>query len=111
MLQPSIGRFYKNKILVFDGQHKIAAMLWGGRKEFELKVYINPETQLLNQTNISAHDTFAQTRFFSSIMVAKLGSQFGKQFEDYKNLDDGSKKTEKGFIDYLKEKEHPSEIL
>ena len=108
VLQPSIGRFYKNKILVFDGQHKIAAMLWGGRKEFELKVYINPETQLLNQTNISAHDTFAQTRFFSSIMVAKLGSQFGKQFEDYKNLDDGSKKTEKGFIDYLKEKEQLS---
>lgn len=108
VLQPSIGRLYKDRILIFDGQHKIAAMLWGGRKEFELKVYINPEPQLLNKTNISAHDKYAQTRFFSSIMVSKLGSQFGKQFEDYKNLEDGSKKSEAGFVKYLKEKEQLS---
>ncbi|EQB39704.1 hypothetical protein M947_05105 [Sulfurimonas hongkongensis] len=102
VLQPSIARLYKNKILVFDGQHKIASMLWGGRKEFELKIYINPDPQILNNTNIAAHDKFAQTRFYSSIMVSKLGSQFGKQFEDYKNKEDEEKKSELGFINHLK---------
>ncbi len=105
VLQPSIARLYKNKLLVFDGQHKIAAMLWGGRKTFELKVYIEPDPQVLNNTNIAAHDKFAQTRFYSSIMVSKLGSQFGKQFENYKNREDGEKKSEDGFVQYLKQSE------
>ncbi|MCK5855356.1 MAG: HNH endonuclease [Sulfurovaceae bacterium] len=102
VLQPSIARLHKNKILVFDGQHKIAAMLWGGRKSFELKVYIDPDPQVLNNTNIAAHDKFAQTRFYSSIMVAKLGSQFGKQFEDYKNKEGDEKKSELGFVQHLR---------
>jgi hypothetical protein len=108
VLNPSIGRLHKNKILIFDGQHKIASLLWGERKDFELKIYINPDPKSLNQTNISAHDKFAQTRFFASIMVAKLGSQFGKQFEEYKNLEDGVKKTEAGFVKFVKNSEQLS---
>ncbi|MCF7824209.1 MAG: HNH endonuclease [Candidatus Marinimicrobia bacterium] len=105
VLQPSLGRFYKDKVLIFDGQHKIASMLWGGRQTFEIKVYIDPDPQVLNNTNIAAHDKFAQTRFYSSIMVSKLGSQFGKQFEDYKNKEDGQKKSESGFLQYLRTNE------
>ncbi|MFN8250768.1 MAG: HNH endonuclease signature motif containing protein [Ferruginibacter sp.] len=102
VLHPSIARLYKNKILVFDGQHKIASLLWNERKDFELKIYIDPDPKSLNQTNISAHDKFAQTRFFSSVMVAKLGSQFGKQFEEYKNVEDQNKKTEAGFVKFVR---------
>jgi HNH endonuclease len=105
VLQPSICRLHKGKILVFDGQHKIASLLWGGTDSFECKVYIKVEPKLLNETNISAHDKFAQTRFYSSIMVAKLGSQFGKEFEDYKALEDDGLKTESGFISFLKNKD------
>jgi hypothetical protein len=102
VLHPSIARLYQNKILVFDGQHKIASLLWNERKDFELKIYIDPDPKNLNQTNISAHDKFAQTRFFSSVMVAKLGSQFGKQFDEYKNVEDGVKKTESGFVKFVR---------
>jgi hypothetical protein len=77
-------------------------MLWENRNIFELKIYLNPDAHLLNQTNIAAHDKFAQTRFYSSIMVSKLGSQFGKLFDEYKNAEDDSTKSEKGFVDYLK---------
>jgi len=59
VLQPSLARLHENKILVFDGQHKIAAMLWGERKVFELKIYISPDPKALNKTNIAAHDKFA----------------------------------------------------
>jgi len=102
VLQPSIARLHNNRILIFDGQHKIASLLWNSRKEFECKIYINPDARLLNQANISAHDKFAQTRFYSSIIINKLGSQFGKDFEDYKNLEDGQNKSEMGFYNYMK---------
>ena len=105
VLQPSLGRLVNNRIRLFDGQHKIAALLWNGRQVFECKVYLNPDIRLLNQTNIAAHDTYAQTRFFSSIMVLKLGGQFGADFETYKNLEDGHVKSEAGFTEYLLGKE------
>ncbi|HYN22635.1 MAG TPA: hypothetical protein VE078_16875, partial [Thermoanaerobaculia bacterium] len=101
VLQPSIGRVHQNRVVLFDGQHKIAALLWTGRREFECKIYVDPDLRLLNETNISAHDRFAQTRFFSSIMVLKLGSEFGADFENYKNLEDGLPKSEAGFMRYL----------
>lgn len=105
VLQPSIGRIDGNKIVLFDGQHKAASLLWTGRRDFECKIYINPNLEVLNQANISAHDKFAQTRFFSSIMVLKLGAQFGKDFEDYKNTENGQEKTEQGFIEYVSTKD------
>jgi hypothetical protein len=112
VLQPSICRLHNGRILVFDGQHKIAALLWSGRRDFECKVYLEPDPEQLNQTNIAAHDQFAQTRFFSSILVAKLGAQFGKQFEDYKHSDRHVHKSENGFLEYLAERENltPGEV-
>lgn len=101
VLQPSIGRLDDGQILVFDGQHKMAALLWNGQREFECKVYLSPDLRLLNDTNISAHDKFAQTRFFSSIMVLKLGTEFGTDFESYKNKEDDTSKNEAGFMTCL----------
>lgn len=101
VLQPSIGRVKDNKIVLFDGQHKVAALLWTGRSDFECKIYLNPDLRILNQTNIAAHDKFAQTRFFSPVLIQKLGQQFGNDFEAYKNIEDDQEKTEVGFLDYL----------
>lgn len=109
VLQPSVGRIVNERIRLFDGQHKIAALLWNGRNDFECKIYLSPDLHRLNLTNIAAHDKFAQTRFYSSIMVMKLGSQFGNDFENYKKLEDGQSKSEAGFIDYLHRQDGPSQ--
>lgn len=101
VLQPSIGRIRRERLVLFDGQHKIAALLWNNRREFECKIYLAPEPRLLNETNISAHDKYAQTRFYSSIMVDKLGSQFGAEFKSYKDLESGEAKSEAGFMRFL----------
>ncbi len=101
VLQPSIGRVVGNRLKLFDGQHKIAGLLWAGRREFEVKVYMTCDIRLLNQTNISAHDKFAQTRFYSSIMVMKLGSLFGADFEEYKKDENEDIKSEAGFLKWL----------
>ncbi len=103
VLQPAIGRTIGNRIKIFDGQHKIAALLWNNRRDFECKIYFGDfEPRLLNATNIAAHDAYTQTRFYSSIMILKLGNQFGKDFEDYKNSDT-QPKSEVGFMKYLSE--------
>ncbi len=101
VLQPSVGRVSRQRILMFDGQHKIAALLFNGRKEFECKIYLQPDLRLLNQTNVAAHDKYSQTRFATSIMVIKLGKEFGADFENYKNLEDGAVKSEANFIKFL----------
>lgn len=105
VLQPSIGRLVDERILLFDGQHKAAALMWGGRKTLECKIYVKPDVRILNQANISAHDKFAQTRFFSSILILKLGNQFGKDFDEYKDREDVEKKTEAGFLEFLEQKD------
>ena len=102
VLQPSIGRIHQGRILLFDGQHKIAALLWNNRRVFECKIYLTSDLRLLNDTNIAAHDKFAQTRFYSSIMVQKLGTEFGNDFTEYRNLEDGTAKSESGFMKYLR---------
>jgi hypothetical protein len=79
----------------------MAAPLWTARRKFECKIYIEPNLRLLNDTNIAAHDNFSQTRFFASIMVARLGSEFGADFDKYKNLEDAATKSEAGFMRYL----------
>lgn len=101
VLQPAVGRISGRKIVLFDGQHKTAALLWNGRRDFECKIYLNPDLRVLNQTNISAHDKFSQTRFYSSIMVLKLGDEFGADFENYKDLEDDNIKSEAGFMRFL----------
>ena len=101
VLQPSIGRIHQHRVVLFDGQHKAAALLWAGRRDFECKIYLSPDLRVLNQTNIAAHDKFAQTRFYTSIMVLKLGSEFGTDFEKYKNLEDNATKSEAGFMKFL----------
>ncbi len=101
VLQPSIGRVVGNRLKLFDGQHKIAGLLLAGRREFEVKVYVTCDIRLLNQTNISAHDKFAQTRFYSSIMVMKLGALFGADFEEYKKDEGEVSKSEAGFLKWL----------
>ncbi|MDE5464374.1 HNH endonuclease [Bradyrhizobium sp. CSS354] len=101
VLQPSIGRITGSHIRLFDGQHKIAALLMNGRRVFECKIYLNPNLRLLNDTNIAAHDAFAQTRFYSSIMVMKLGAEFAQDFEDFKNLEQPQIKNEQAFFHYV----------
>lgn len=66
-----------------------------------MQIYIDLDLRLLNETNIAAHDNFAQTRFYSSIMVGKLGAEFSKDFDDFKNLDQPGSKSEIAFFSYL----------
>ena len=105
VLQPSLGRIVDDKIKLFDGQHKAAAILWNDRRNIECKIYVEPDMRQLNRTNISAHDEFSQTRFYTSIMISKLGAEFEADFEIYKNAENWQTKSEAGFVEFLRGKD------
>ena len=101
VLQPSIGRVDNGRVKIFDGQHKIAGLLWNERKYFECKVYCeDADTRILNRTNISAHDRYSQTRFSASIMIGKLGKEFAEALDAYR-ASPGEEKTEDGLLGFI----------
>lgn len=56
-----------SKLYVFDGQHKAAAQILLGVKVLPVRVFLNPDVDLLLTTNTNAGDTLRQVAFDISI--------------------------------------------
>jgi hypothetical protein len=98
-LAPAICRLTNGSVLLFDGQHKSAAQIWAGRKEVECKVYVEPDTKVLKETNLAAHDKFRQMPFFTSVLISKWADIFKEEWEEYVQME--GEKSEDGFVDFL----------
>jgi len=98
-LSPSICRCETGVLLLFDGQHKAAAQIWSGRKNIECKVYVNPESKRLKETNLEAHQAHRQMPFYSSELMRKYADICGEDWSEYTALE--GRKSEKGFVDFL----------
>jgi hypothetical protein len=99
-LAPSICRLDDNgALLLFDGQHKAAAQIWSGRKAIECKVYIQPESKRLKETNLEAHQSYRQMSFYSSELMRKYADICGEDWDEYAVLE--GRKSEKGFVEFL----------
>jgi hypothetical protein len=61
------------KIKIFDGQHKAAAQILLGVKELPVRVFLNPDIDLLTTTNTNAGTTLRQVAFDKSVQ-RHLGS-------------------------------------
>lgn len=59
---------------VFDGQHKIAAQMLLGVRQFPVRVFLNPDLDLLLETNTRAGTVLRQVAFDRSVQ-RYLGSQ------------------------------------
>ena len=101
VLQPSIGRIDGARVKIFDGQHKIAGLLWNERDHFECKIYSEgADVRRLNLTNINAHNQYSQTRFAAPIMISKLGGIFVEAFDEYSDSS-GEERTESGLLEFI----------
>jgi len=56
-----------SKVYVFDGQHKAAAQILLGVKKIPVRIFLNPDIDLLLTTNTNAGDTLRQVAFDISI--------------------------------------------
>lgn len=99
-LSPSICRIDSDRILrLFDGQHKAAAQIWAGRKVVECKVYLEPDSIVLKETNLEAHGKFRQMSFYSHELMRKYADIFGEDWAQY--MDTEGEKSEAGFLNFL----------
>lgn len=98
-LSPSIGRLVNNQILIFDGQHKIAAQVWAGHSNVDCKIYLSPDIHDIMQTNLDAHYSLKQMSFYSSIMVGKLAQLLEKEWHEF--MSQPGFKSEESFIVFI----------
>ena len=61
------------KVRIFDGQHKAAAQILLGMRELPVRVFINPDADVLLTTNTNAGTTLRQVAFDKSVQ-RRLGS-------------------------------------
>jgi hypothetical protein len=91
-LLPSLAHFSfaedgskPGKIMLFDGQHKAAAQLFLGNRELYLRIFINPDLKLLQQTNFGAHTRLAQIHFPMAIQDKVGHDLFLPALQEYLN--------------------------
>ena len=63
----------KTKVRIFDGQHKAAAQILLGIRSLPVRVFINPDPDVLLTTNTNAGTTLRQVAFDKSVQ-RRLGS-------------------------------------
>lgn len=99
-IAPSICRIdEKNNIILFDGQHKAAAQIWAGRTMIECKVYLQPDSRELKETNLEAHGPFRQMSFYSQELMNKYADIFGDDWKEFLNTE--GEKSELLFFNFL----------
>lgn len=79
-----------SKIYIFDGQHKAAAQILLGVKELPVRVFVNPNLDVLLKTNTNAGTTLRQVAFDKSIQRHLGNSLYLDRVEQYQrehNLD------------------------
>lgn len=93
-LQISLGYIQstngKSKVMLFDGQHKAAAQIFLNIRNLPVRIFINPDTKKLIDTNLHAGTTLKQVAFDKSV-ISGLGSLIYKQhitqYQEIKNID------------------------
>lgn len=75
----------KAKIRVFDGQHKAAAQVLLGIRDLPLRIFINPDPDILLTTNTNAGTTLRQVAFDKSVQRHLGSALYFDRIERYKN--------------------------
>ncbi len=93
-------------IHIFDGQHKAAAQVLLGIREIPVRVFINPNFDILLEANTKAGTTLRQVAFDKSV-ERRLGSQlYWEKIDEYrrstKRQDDDLSFTEHDLIHFFK---------
>jgi hypothetical protein len=93
-------------VKVFDGQHKAAAQILLGVKELPVRVFVQPDLNVLLQANTHAGDTLRQVAFDTAVMRylgSTLYQERVRQFQELKHLaPDDFSFTEQDLVSFFK---------
>src|ERR1017187_1113846 len=74
----------KTRVRVFDGQHKATAQVLLGVRELPMRVFLNPDLDLLLTTNTNAGTTLRQVAFDKSVQRHLGSALFQDRIERYR---------------------------
>ena len=73
-------------VKVFDGQHKAAAQIMLGMKELPVRVFVEPDTDVLLHANTNAGSTLRQVAFDAAVMRHLGSSLFTERVRQYQEM-------------------------
>jgi hypothetical protein len=82
-LHLTLARIDDNKVRVFDGQHKAVAQILLGSKKLLLRVFINPDIDVLIETNTNAGSILSQIAFDKSTMRQLNNTLYSEKVKEY----------------------------
>ena len=74
------------QLKVFDGQHKAAAQILLGVKELPVRVFVQPDTNVLLQANTNAGDKLRQVAFDTAVIRHLGSSLFVERIRQYQTM-------------------------
>lgn len=74
------------KLKVFDGQHKAAAQILLGTRELPLRVFVQPDTNVLLQANTNAGGKLRQVAFDAAVMRHLGSSLYVERVKKYQSM-------------------------
>jgi hypothetical protein len=94
------------QVKVFDGQHKAAAQILLGVRQLPVRVFLEPDTNVLLLTNTNAGDKLKQVAFDTAVL-RHLGSSLFmerlRQYQSMKGLEEGDLSfSEKDLVTFFK---------
>ncbi len=105
-LHLTLARLDDNKIKVFDGQHKSVAQILLGTKKLLLRIFIDPDVEVLTETNTNAGSILSQIAFDKSVMRQLNNTLYSERIkkyqEDHKLKTDDYSFSEQKLVDYFK---------
>ena len=94
------------KIKMFDGQHKAAAQILIGSRKLPVRVFVEPDLNVLLQANTNAADKLRQVAFDTAVMRhlgSTLYAERVKQYQKFKGLlDDDYSFSEKDLVAFFR---------
>lgn len=74
------------KIKMFDGQHKAAAQILIGSRELPVRVFVEPDLNVLLQANTNAGDKLRQVAFDTAVLRHLGSTLYAERVKQYKEL-------------------------
>ncbi len=100
------GSDVRGKIQVFDGQHKATAQVLLGTREIPLRVFLNPNLDILLTTNTNAGTTLRQVAFDKSVQRHLGSALFADRIQRYRKdrglKDDDENFSEKDLVNHFR---------
>jgi hypothetical protein len=74
--------------MVFDGQHKAAAQIMLGVRELPVRVFVEPDTDVLLRANTNAGSTLRQVAFDAAVLGHLGSSLYAERVRQYQGMKD-----------------------